>query len=296
MVCLLKSTVSLLMIAMVASLPLGCAGAKADVSEDELAQIVKAVPQKARVEPERPRKLLVFTLCNGFVHDSIPCASKALQVMGEKTGAYEASVSDDISMFRPEKLAAFDAVCMNNTTGELFTDEALKESFIDFVAGGKGLIGIHAATDCCYKWSEYGEMIGGYFSGHPWHEKVGIKIDDPDHPVCTVFDGKGFEIVDEIYQFREPYSRDKLRVLLSLDMTKTERKGQRPDNDYAVSWVRSYGKGRVFYCSLGHRKEIFWNRMISQHYLDGIQFALGDLPAETTPIPSAAGKLTGDEE
>ncbi|MEA3365531.1 MAG: HEAT repeat domain-containing protein, partial [Candidatus Hydrogenedentes bacterium] len=58
---------------------------------------------------------------------------------------------------------------------------------------------------------------------------------------------------------------------------------RRDDDDFAVSWVRTYGEGRVFYCSLGHRHEIFWNPAILQHYLDGIQFALGDLAADTTP-------------
>ncbi|MGB2823481.1 MAG: ThuA domain-containing protein, partial [Phycisphaerae bacterium] len=99
--------------------------------------------------------------------------------------------------------------------------------------------------------------------------------------------GKGFEITDEIYQFRGPYSRKMLRVLLSLDTTRTDmNKGKRirrKDNDFAVSWVRSYGKGRVFYCSLGHDHPVFWNPAVLKHYCDGIQFALGDLPAETTP-------------
>ena len=59
--------------------------------------------------------------------------------------------------------------------------------------------------------------------------------------------------------------------------------GTRPDNDYALSWVRSFGQGRAFYCAFGHDHAIFWNPAILQHYLDGIQFALGDLPADATP-------------
>jgi type 1 glutamine amidotransferase len=96
-------------------------------------------------------------------------------------------------------------------------------------------------------------------------------------------------VTDEIYQFTVPYSRSRLRVLLSVDAAKTsiilDRIGMvhRSDNDFAISWVKSYGKGRVFYCALGHDHEIFWNPVILQHYLDGIQFALGDLKANTTP-------------
>jgi type 1 glutamine amidotransferase len=125
--------------------------------------------------------------------------------------------------------------------------------------------------------------MGGLFAGHPWHEKVGIKIDDPDHPLVSVFAKRGFYVTDEIYQFRDPYSREDLRVLLSLDMSKTSAKGGRKDGDYAVSWIHSVGEGRVFYCSLGHRDEIFWNPRILQHYLDGVQYALGDLKADDTP-------------
>ena len=264
-----------------------------------------AMPDKARVRPAKPRKLLVFTLCHGFVHSSIPYAANALETLGRRTGAFSAVVSDDIAVFEPDRLQSFDAVCMDNTTLRSFlpanfkqlpeaekkaaqeSDVRRKKSLLDFVRGGKGLVGIHAATDCFYNWPEYGDMIGGFFWGHPWHEDVGVKLDDPSHPLCAAFKGRDFTIKDEIYQFKDPYSRKTLRVLLSLDTAKTNMdKGERihrKDGDFAVSWIRSYGKGRVFYCSLGHRHEIFWNPTILRHYLDGIQFALGDLPADTTP-------------
>ncbi|MGB3088169.1 MAG: ThuA domain-containing protein [Phycisphaerae bacterium] len=262
--------------------------AKSNVPEEAVKKITQAAPEESRVKPAKPRKLLVFNLCRGFRHGAIPYGAKALEIMGQKTGAFEAVLSNDVAMFKPENLAKFDAVCMNNTTGELFNDEALKKSLLDFVRGGKGVIGIHAATDCFYKWPEYGAMMGGYFAGHPWGGggTWAVKVDDPDHALTQVFGGKGFKVKDEIYQFREPYSREKLRILLTLDMTDKDtagRKGGRKDNDYAVAWVRSYGQGRVFYGSLGHNNEIFWNPLILQFYLDGIQFALGDLEADTTP-------------
>ena len=256
---------------------------------EEVANVEKAIPAKARVEPAKPRKLLVFTLCKGFVHSSIPIGTHAVIRMGEKTGAYSAVHSEDPAMFAPDKLAEFDAVCMLNTTGELFEDPALKQSLLDFVKSGKGLIGIHAATDCFYQWADYGSLIGGYFNGHPWNARdtVTMKIDDPIHPVNQAFHGHGFSITDEIYQFRdEPYSRDTLRVLLSLDTDKTDMTKEsikRTDGDFAVAWVRKYGDGRVFYCSLGHNEMTYWNPKVAQHYLDGIQFALGDLEADTTP-------------
>ncbi|MCC6698127.1 MAG: ThuA domain-containing protein [Candidatus Hydrogenedentes bacterium] len=265
-----------------------CGIAQAQLPE-EIAKVELAMPGTARVTPAKPRKLLVFTLCKGFVHSSIPIGTKAIMRMGEKTCAYTAVHSEDPAVFAPESLAQFDAVCMLNTTGELFEDPALKQSLLDFVKSGKGLIGIHAATDCFYQWADYGAMMGGYFDGHPWgaRDTVTTKIDDPMHPVNRVFRGQGFSITDEIYQFKEePYTRAALRVLFSLDTEKTDMTKQgikRTDGDFAVAWVSSYGQGRVFYCSLGHNEMTYWNPKILQHYLDGIQFALGDLTADTTP-------------
>lgn len=263
---------------------------------EQLEQIKAAIPAKAAVKPQQPRKLLVFTLCKGFRHSSIECGAKALELIGERTGAYKAVVSDDVAMFSPEKLRHFDAVCFNNTTGELFDDPKLKQSLLDFVNSGKGIVGIHAATDCFYKWPEFGEMMGGYFDGHPWHanDTVTLKIEEPDHPLCSCLPGSNFVITDEIYQLKAPYSRDKLRVLLSIDTTKTDmtKKGiHRTDGDFAVSWLRDYGKGRVYYCSLGHREDVYWNPTVLKYYLAGIQYACGDLKADA--MPSAKAHPTG---
>jgi len=130
------------------------------------------------------------------------------------------------------------------------------------------------------------KLLGAGYWGHPWNEEVGIKLDEPDHPLLAAFGGKDFRLAEEIFQFREPYSRRKLRVLLSLD-TKTTNMAvpwiHRTDNDFGLAWVKQHGKGRVFYCAIGHRTEIWWNPKILQFYLDGIQFAAGDLSVDTTP-------------
>ena len=261
---------------------------------EELLKVEAAMPDKPTVKPGKPRKLLVFTLCKGFPHDSVPLGTKTLELMGKKTGAFEATSSDDPKVFAADNLKQYDAVMMNNTTGNLFDDKDLRAALLEFVKGGKGLAGIHAATDCFYdRWPEYGEMIGGLFQGHPFR-KIVVKNDDPTSPINAVFKGQGFEISDEMYTFKDPYSRDKLRILLSIDMQKTVLKDDekrpgfkqgenRNDHDYAISWIREYGKGRVFYCSFGHDHQIFWNTPILQHYLDGIQYAMGDLTADATP-------------
>jgi type 1 glutamine amidotransferase len=142
-------------------------------------------------------------------------------------------------------------------------------------------------------------MIGGQFDDHPWTaggtargEGWAIKVDDPDHVLNQSFGGKGFFLKDEIYQIKGPYSRDTHRELLSLDMSQERNRGRRnirrPNGDNPISWIKHYGDGRVFYCSLGHNKEIYWNTAVLQHYLAGIQWALGDLKADATPSAKLA--------
>ncbi|MEW6074062.1 MAG: ThuA domain-containing protein [Planctomycetota bacterium] len=272
--------------ALAAATVLSISSGAGDISPEAIEKIEQALPKEAPVKPKKERRLLVYTRCEGFVHGSIPYCAEAFVRMGKATDAYSATVSDDPRVFAAEKLAEFDAIVLDNTTGTLLAEAERRESLLAFVKGGKGLAGVHAATDCSYDWPEFGEMIGGYFDGHPWNEQVTIRVEDPGHPINAAFLGRAFAVADEIYQFRSPYSRESLRVLLSLDVNKTDlaKDGiHREDRDFAVSWVRSYGEGRVFYCSLGHRNEIFWNPTLLRHYLAGLQFVLGDLPADTAP-------------
>jgi type 1 glutamine amidotransferase len=269
--------------------------------EKFLDKITQALPDKAPAQPKQARKILIFSRTAGFRHGSIPVGAKAITMMGDKTGAYQAHHTEDESIFEPEKLKAFDAVFMLNTTGDclkpknlgkeeaLQREEALKKSFADFVSSGKGLIGVHSATDTYHRWKEYNQMMGGTFAGHPWHTKVPVKNLEPSHPINEAFKGMDFEITDEIYQFRAdtalPTDR---RFLLSLDTQKMDvSKGNRKDGLYPVSWVGTFGKGRTFYCSLGHREEVYWNPTILKHYLAGIQYALGDLPADARPTAAS---------
>jgi type 1 glutamine amidotransferase/HEAT repeat protein len=265
------------------------AGISPAVSPQEVQKIRAAAPAKATSEPRQPRKLLVFNLTNGYKHKSIPYWDKALEIMSSKTGAYQVVVSSDMNAFKPESLSQFDAVCFNNASKLNFTAE-MCGSLLDFVKSGKGIVGIHAAADNFYDWPQAAEMMGNEFCGHPWNARGtwAVKIDEPDHPLTAAFQGKDFKINDEIFRTKPPYySRFRQRVLMSLDMTDeataNAKKRTAAVKDIGVSWVKSYGKGRLFYCSLGHNLHVTWNAAVLQHYLDGIQFALGDLDVETNP-------------
>jgi type 1 glutamine amidotransferase len=282
-------------------MPAAQAQTAVQVDPDLHARITAALPDKPAAPPAKARRLLIFTLTQGYRHASIPAGVTALSAMGRQTGAYQAVHSEDVELFEPDYLSEFDAVCFLNTTGELFTpadaerlapperdvaterEARLKRSLLNFVSSGKALIGIHAATDTFYKWPEYGEMIGGYFDGHPWDGRVTLRAEAPGHPLLRMFESQGLTIEDEIYQFRAPYDRTRQRVLLALDTSKTDmaREGiRRTDGDFAISWTRRHGRGRVFYCALGHRDEVYANPHVLRHYLAGIQWALGDLPAD----------------
>ena len=171
--------------------------------------------------------------------------------MGEKTGAYTVVISRNMDVFTPENLAQYDAVLFNNTTQLKFKDPQQRKALLDFIKGGKGFIGIHAASDNFPTWPEAVNMIGGQFAGHPWTGggTWAVKVDDPDHVLNKSFGGKGFLIKDEIYQIKGSYSRDTHRVLLSLDMSQqrntkalsgkkdTDWHG-RADDDHAISWIK----------------------------------------------------------
>jgi type 1 glutamine amidotransferase len=180
----------------------GAATAAAQVREDRLKKIEAALPKEAFAKPAQPRKLLIYSRTLGYRHGSIPTGVAALTRLGEKTGAFTAQHSEDPAMFDENRLKMFDAVLFLNTTGDCLapkgpltesdkaTLEQRKKNLIDFVKSGKGFAGIHAATDTNYQWKEYGDLVGAYFTAHPWGA-VPLKVDSKDHPLTGMFNGGG---------------------------------------------------------------------------------------------------------
>ena len=273
----------------------------AQVPEPEREKIETAFPRQAPVPPLKPRKLLIFDLNVGYPgHRSIPTANLAFTLMGQKTGAFEATVTRDPNVFQRDTLRQFDAVFFNNTVGNCFTNADLRQNLVDFVYAGGGLMGVHGTTvgftqwpGAVEDWPEFGLMIGARGANHrASDEHVFIKLDDPSHPLVRPFFGKGFDYRDEFFRVGDPYSRHRLRVLMTIDTEKTDLKQgtgygklERPDKDFALAWVRNYGRGRTFYCTIAHNPQVFWDAKMLEFYLAAAQFVLGDLPAPT--IPSA---------
>ncbi len=274
----------------------------ANPTDEHKAQIEANLPT-ATAKPAEPRRILVFYRCEGFIHTSIPFANHALAKIAEATGAFSADFADQYDVFTKENLGKYDAIVFNNTTA-LNPDEAQRAAILDYIQEGKGIVGLHAAADNFNEWEEGIALIGGIFNGHPWNAggTWAFKVEDPGHPLNAAFGGKGFWHRDEIYWYKPEnfQGREKLRVLLSLDMAKAENRkpieneketpkllGKAPaDVDVPVSWCREVGQGRLFFTNLGHNDLTFADRAALQHILDGIQYAVKDIDADATPSGS----------
>jgi len=206
---------------------------QAQVSDEQRQRIEAAIPNKTFAAPRKKRKLLIFGLNVGYGgHGSIPTANLAFTLMGQKTDAFETVISKDPSVFGPDNLKQFDAVFLNNTVGNLFEDAGLRQSLLEFVYGGGGLMGVHGSTvaftqwpGAIEDWPEFGIMLGARGANHRVNdEHVFIKLDDPNHPVNQPFGGKGYDYRDEFFRVHEPYSRNRVRVLQSIDIDKTDMK------------------------------------------------------------------------
>ena len=268
------------------------------LTPEERERVTKATPQTAAAMPKRARRLLVYDANIGYGganggHRSIPAANMAVELFAKTTGAFEPVFSNDLENFKYDRLRKFDAVFLNNTVGQIFVDPEVRAGLSRFVREGGGLAAYHGATHASMDWPEFAQMLGAIEGSHREPTEIAtVKIDDPGSPLMAPFGGRPFEHQDEFYRFVEPpLSRATVRVLMSIDVEKTDlnqgrgcgRPCVRPDSDYALSWIRSHGRGRVFFTALGHTPAFFASAPLSDFFFRGIQFALGDLEADTTP-------------
>jgi type 1 glutamine amidotransferase len=222
------------------------------------------------------RNVLYLTHSAGFKHDVLPQSEQIFKQIGERSGSFHVTATQDCSVLSRDGLRSYDAVVFY-TTGELPISDAQKAAFLDFIRSGKGFVGIHSATDTFYKWPEYGELIGGYFDQHPWHQEVTVNVEDQRHPATRHLE-RTFKITDEIYQFKD-FSRSRVNVLLSLDANSIDLNKpavHRTDKDFALAWWRNYGKGRVFYTALGHRPEVWQDERFQQLLVGAANWAMGN--------------------
>jgi type 1 glutamine amidotransferase len=261
---------------------------------------------------DAPKKLLLVTHSGGFIHDSVGVAEDVLKEIGPKNGfevtcyrwtndtntpafaKYQKDFrnrtgktveSENCGRVNKETLAKFDCVLFF-TTGNPMTAAETKD-LVEWVKAGGAFCGTHCATDTLYGDAAYGNLIGAYFTGHPpGLQSITVNVEDSKHPAAAGFtDGMAYR--DEMYVFRPaPYSRDRLHIILSIDKGSFSpgAKLTRQDDDYAISWCREEGKGKVFYTSFGHDKKVWQDAdHFQKHLLGGLKWATGQASGDATP-------------
>lgn len=232
----------------------------------------------------KKKKLLAIGQVKGYQHDATTHGLATVWKLGQESGLWDTYIRTDTQLITKQKLDSnaknldhFDAIVFY-TTGELDLTDEQKRAFLSFIRDdGKGFIGIHSAADTLYQWPEYGEMLGGYFDQHPWNQfQAPIIVEDRSSPITRHFPA-AITVHDEIYQLKN-YSREKVHVLMKLDADKIDLKNERvhrKDKDFAIAWTRSYGKGRVFYSTLGHREDSWDRKDVQKMWFEAIKWAMG---------------------
>jgi len=254
-----------------------------------------------------PKRVLVVTTTTGFRHSSIPTAEKIIAELGKESGTFtvdyarvepndpkfkgpdgkpdkdkvEAAIKQVLAeKMSPAALKNYDGVIFANTTGDLPLPDP--EAFIAWVKSGKGFVGMHSAADTFHKFAPYIDMLGAEFKHHDAQVQIQPINEDTECPACRHLP-PDWKVFDEIYQFQN-FNRSKVHGLLTIN-----HHPNKPDvaGDYPVAWCKEYGKGRVFYTSLGHREDVWdpaWPdrknpkevaEAYQAHILNGIKWSLG---------------------
>ena len=283
----------------------------------DLREMEQLAPDRPLSAPLKPMKVLCWG--RHWTHMANSFAEEAVKTLGRKTGAFEIVATDDPQLLLPERLQDFDAIFFNSlhdrspflppwlndmpqeeqaAAREL--DQKVKQSILKFVGeDGKGIAAIEGAIAAHQDWKEWGELMGAFYAGH-YTAKLAIKVAEPAHPLTACLAGQDYRVMDNAYVPGPPYSRKKVRVLLTLDLTQTPEPTEDPKmawlkpsvkrleeatgrKEYPISWVKAYGKGRVFYFSEGVQKAPYSSPLFLRYLLAGIQFATGDLSGDMTP-------------
>lgn len=276
------------------------------ITDQWLAKIEALAPSSTSVKAD-VKKILVFSQHTGFYHWTIPHNDEMLKILARKSGAFEVTIARDIDSFDKKNLKQYDAVILNNSNPagpkrDLFWDllkknsslddnsiaikaAAYENNLMDYVAKGGGLMILHGAITVQNNSVKFSKMVGGSFDYHPKQQEMHLKEFNANHPLVKAFKGKGLTHVDEPYFFNNAYSEYNFRPLLYIEADKLEGvKKEVNDNTIYVAWIKRHGKGRVFYSSPSHNAQSMDNPELLQFFLDGMQYVVGDLKCDDSPI------------
>jgi type 1 glutamine amidotransferase len=250
---------------------------------------------RAQNQAAKKARILMVTTSKTFTHnpvkrekDALAPAEVAVTQLGQTSGLFTVDCTQDpVRDLTPENLKNYDIVFFYSQGPSLEIPEKNMEYFLNtwLKQKGHGFVATHSSTDTYGDYKPYWDMIGGTFNGHPWNagDTVTISVHDKKHPGSKMW-GDEFTIKDEIYQYKN-WQPEKVHVLMSLNMAKC---GLKKPYQVPVSWVKTYGDGKVFYTNLGHNTETWTNKLFIESLLGGIKWVLGQEPGDATPNPEVS--------
>lgn len=213
---------------------------------------------------KKEKKILVFTKTNGFRHSSIPAGIAAIKKLGEEN-KFAVSTTEDSTFFTMANLQNYNAVVFLSTTGDVLGENE-QGALENYIKGGGGFAGIHAASDCEYNWPWYVKLIGGNFESHPAPQEDKLIVVNKKH-ASTKHLPAVWTRTDEWYNFKN--LNPDVTVLLKID--EQSYKGGKNGDNHPMAWYHNYDGGKVFYTELGHTDAAFAEPLLLQHILGGIQ-------------------------
>jgi len=278
-----------------------------ELTDEWLNKIESMIPEQNGFTQKKKKELLIFSLHTGFKHWTIPHTEAVMKLIAEKSGNFNVTLTKDISFFEKNRLKAFDVVLLNNNCSvgprrDMFWDvlnedpslsearklekaQQLESNLINFVRKGNGLVLMHGGIVMQNNSLEFSEMAGGSFDYHPQQQELHLRLAEPDHPLVADFDPEGFSHIDEPYFFKNAYFRYNFKPLLYVELDKIQMKRKRPSDAIKyVSWIKRYGKGRVFYSSPSHNAQSMENPQLLAFFNKGLNYAAGLLKCDDAPM------------
>ena len=243
-----------------------------------------------------PKHVLAWAdVRNGYQHESITHALSTIERLGWESGLYDTIIRTDSQsitkspilfkqgtgiasgeQFLARNLNYFDAIFFFGVREIDLTSEQRRDLLSFVHDDGKGFVSTHAGATAFFSWPEFGDMVGGRFDEHPWGISEATVIVEDRQSAITRHLPATFAVTDEHYQIKD-FSRKNVHVLARLDASKLDLKAplvHRTDGDFAVAWTKTYGKGRVFYSTLGHPRELWDEAWLQRMYFEALKWSM----------------------
>ena len=288
-------------------------------------------------------RVLVYTRTAGFRHESIPTAVDTITALGNGTLSasldeavrdvrWETVNTEDDSRFRDtDYLAQFDAIGFVSTTDAdppatttVLDDEGIA-NLVAYIEQGGGFFGVHSASATLFGAPPYGRLVGAFFDYHPQIQNVQVRPVTRDHPSTSTLPEGGFEIFEEVYQFRsDPRQLPSPANVLVTNASSYQDPGVNPQgfrngtngpSPLPLAWWRegrlldsdadtdpsvsgggganiqaTGGPGRSWYTSLGHDSATWATDEMRSHIAGGIGWVLLSPAVKSNNASAAVGQ------